>query len=332
MDEGERRGALDVENRNETDVRNLLSMEGTVTFFASRRAEELHLAGMKCSDAGDDAGAIVQYTQALVLDPTRSNTLYNLGLIYKYRRAWAESFEYNRKAREFQPDDEATLWNLGIAATALRDWCTARDVWMYLKILSESGEGPIDANFGTTPVRLNADSATDAAVEVVWARRLCPVRARIQNIPTGSTGFRYGDVVLHDGAAVGYRLGSDGNECPVFNALELFEPSRFSTYEASVEVDCPEDVEVLDRLCDGASFPFEDWAASLRNLCKACSEGRPHDGHDHELKESKSWERTRRVGFAAVDSAQLHRVLDAWTQQARRRMSNLRCTLDARLS
>jgi hypothetical protein len=32
-------------------------------------------------------------------------------------------------------------WNLAIAATALQDWETARDVWQDLKIFSEPGEG-----------------------------------------------------------------------------------------------------------------------------------------------------------------------------------------------
>ena len=41
---------------------------------------------------------MAKYTEALALDPERPNTLYNLGLVYKYRRAWRESFEYRRRA------------------------------------------------------------------------------------------------------------------------------------------------------------------------------------------------------------------------------------------
>jgi hypothetical protein len=302
-----------------------------MTNQANILADELHEAGMKLSDAGDEASAIQEYLRALALDPDRPNTLYNLGLIYKYRREWQTSFEYSRRARELRPEDEATLWNLAIAATALQDWRTARDVWQTLKIMPQIGEGPIIENFGDTPVRLNADESTDARTEVVWARRLCLVRARVLNIPTGATAFRHGDVVLHDGAAVGYRLNSDGQEVPVFNVLELFEPSRFSTYEASVEVDGPVDIEALNQACDQAGVAFEHWTASIRNLCKACSEGRPHEGHDHELKESHSWERIHRVGFAAQGEGSLTAVLKGW-QDRRRRLADLRCTLDARLS
>jgi hypothetical protein len=302
-----------------------------MTDEANKRADELHEAGMELSDAGDEDGAIQQYLKALLVDPDRPSTLYNLGLIYKYRREWQTSFGYNQRARELRPDDEATLWNLAIAATALQDWRTARGVWQTLMILPGPGEGPINENLGDTPVRLNADENTDAPTEVVWARRVCLVRARLLNIPTGATGFRYGDVVLHDGAAVGYRLNSDGQEVPVFNVLELFEPSRFSTFEASLEVDGPEDIEALNQACDSAGIAFEHWTSSIRKLCKDCSEGRPHEGHDHELQESGSWERIRRVGFAAKSEGSLTAVLKDW-QDRRRRLADLRCTLDARLS
>ena len=114
-----------------------------------------------------------------------------------------ESFAFNAQARKCDPNDAATLWNPAIAATALRDWNTAREVWRSLDILAEPGEGPID-------------------------------------LDRGSTNFRFGDIVLHDGAPVGYRLNADGIECPLFNVLELFEPSSFATYEATLRAASPD--------------------------------------------------------------------------------------------
>jgi hypothetical protein len=301
--------------------------------LSSRRAANLHAAGVECSETGNEEGAIENYTKALELDPKRGDTLYNLGLIYKYRGAWQESFDFNRRAREFQPDDEATLWNLAIAATALRDWRTARDVWRTLDIIKDAGEGPIEGNFGSTPVRVNPDGVAEGAgahaIEVVWSDCLCPVRSRIINIPTGATGFRYGDVVLHDGAPVGYRLNAHGQERAVFNVLELFEASRFSTFEASVEVGSVQVFEELEKLCAVAGVEIEDWTASLKNLCKACSEGRPHEGHDQELKQSKAWVTTRRIGFAAMDRESLDAVLREWVAKPGRQMLEIRCTLRA---
>jgi tetratricopeptide (TPR) repeat protein len=293
-------------------------------------AEELHYAGLKHFEAGDEAAAVREYLRALALDPDRPKTLYNLGVIYKYRCAWWESFEYNRRARRLRPADVATLSNLAIAATALQDWATARDVWRELRLFSAPGEGPIDDDFGIASLRLNVD-ATGAVIEVVWARRICPARARIVNIPTGSTGFRYGDVVLHDWTAGGYRLDSEGQQRPVFNALELFEPSRFSTYEGWVEVDSLGDIEALERLCQEVGIFFEDWTQSPRILLIACSEGQSSEDLDWDLQESDSWDRMRQVGFAAVDSARLTAVLNDWAR-GRRRVADFRRTLDARLS
>jgi len=302
-----------------------------MTLSPSLRAEELHHAGTKLFDAGDEAAAVKQYLGALALDPERANTLYNLGVIYKYRRRWFESFEYNRRARRLRPGDVATLWNLAIAATALQDWATARDVWRELKVFSAPGEERVDDDFVTASLRLNVD-ATSAAIEAVWARRVCPVRARIANIPAGSTGFRYGDVVLHDWTAAGYRLDSAGQERPVFNTLELFEPSRFSTHEAWVEVDSPADVVALNRLCKEAGLFFEDWTGSPRTLLKACSEEQRYKDLDWEMHGTAFWDRMRQVGFAAVDSARLTAVLNDWAQGTHRRVADFRCTLDARLS
>jgi TPR repeat len=303
--------------------------------LSSRRAANLHAAGVECSETGNEEGAIENYTKALALDPKRGDTLYNLGLIYKYRGDWARSFEFNARAREFQPSDEATLWNLAIAATALRDWKTAREVWRTLKIVTEDGEGPINVDMGQTPVRVNADAVADGVAEgledrpceVVWSERLCPVRSRMINIPTGATGFRYGDIVLHDGAAVGYRLNSYGRERPVFNVLELFEPSRLSTYEATLEAESAEAIEEMERLSADAGIKIEDWTANIRNLCKACSEGRPHEGHDQELKEQQPWSPQRRVGFAAVDLESLKGVLGVWAEKPGRIVVEMRCTL-----
>jgi hypothetical protein len=301
-----------------------------MTVSPSLRAEELHAAGMKHFEAGDEAAAVREYLRALALDPDRPKTLYNLGVIYKYRCAWRESFEYSQRARELRPEDVATLWNLAIAATAIQDWATARAVWRELKLFSAPGEGPIDDDFGIASLRLNVDTA-GADLEVVWARRICPVRARIVNIPTGSTGFRYRDVVLHDWAAGGYRLDSEGQQTPAFDALELFEPSRFSTYEAWVEVDSPGDIEALERLCRAIGIFFEDWTESPRILLTACSEGQPYEDLDWDLPEPNFWDRMRQVGFAAVDSVRLTAVLNDWAR-GRRRVADFRRTLDARLS
>lgn len=273
---------------------------------AHSRAEELHQEAMALDRAGDRDLALEKYLTALTLDDSRSTTHYNVGLIYKYRGQWSQSFAHNERAVQLAPADEAANWNLAIAATALRDWRTARRVWHGLGLPIDPGTDPIEDNFGLTPVRL--DPGGDG--EVVWGRRVDPVRVRILSIPYPGSGFRYRDVVLHDGAAVGYRL-YEGRERPVFNVLELFESSYHATYEAELRVPGPGDIARLHELCDELGIEMEDWTTSVKSLCRQCSEGKPHEQHDREL--GHQWQVEHFVGFASTDEARVRSALDRWT-------------------
>lgn len=275
------------------------------------QANRLHAEGMALSDAGDTPGALAKYRAALELDFERPSTLYNVGLIYKYQSSWSESFRFNKRAYELRPKDEATAWNLAIAATALHDWRTARSIWSTLGIKITPGDSPIEDNFGIAPVRLNSDNEG----EVVWSKRIDPVRTRLTSIPYAHSGFRHGDIVLHDGAPVGYRT-YQGREFAVFNVLQLFEPSRFSTYEADIVAPRPTDIEALERICDDSGTAMEDWSRSVRILCRACSEGRPHEHHDSDKKEEE-WKAERRIVLAAISESQIQSVFNAWSDRDR---------------
>lgn len=131
------------------------------------------------------------------------------GCMPKWRRDWWASVEYNRTALDRltleHREGEPAAWNLGIAATALREWPTARLAWSAFGISLPDGpdeQSPIEADFGQAPVRLNAEPrfAGEAPLvldgrtwdtEVVWGRRLCPTRIRIENVPTPVSGHRF---------------------------------------------------------------------------------------------------------------------------------------------
>ena len=196
--------------------------------FSSKKkqAQKFHELGQAQSDEGNDLEAITSYMKAIELDPQKSESFYNLGLIYKYKGEWEKSLEFNAEAYRLDPDDEAARWNLAIAATALRNWPIARKAWTDNGIALEGDSGAINMNFGIAPVRLNPDESG----EVVWATRIDPVRARIDNIPFKESGFKHGDIVLHDGAPVGSRKIGE-KEYSVFNVLELFEKSDYTTIE-----------------------------------------------------------------------------------------------------
>ncbi len=289
--------------------------------FGKRRAEKLHAMAMALDAAGSTDDAIAKYREAIQADLAKSESHYNLGLIYKYRSEWLRSFESNYMAYGLAPDDQAARWNLAIAATALHDWTTARRMWRDEGITLDEELGPINGNYGQTPVRLHPDG--DA--EVVWARRIDPVRARIENIPFPESGFRCGDVVLHDGAAVGYRMRGE-RECPVFNVLELFERSRLGTFQLLIDAPSPEVVDALIDAFDEAGVAVEDWTENVRILCKACSEGAPHTHDENTLPDA--WQSERRLGVAAASMAEVEAVLNAW-MGTEFTVLELRCELTA---
>src|SRR5262249_30184970 len=142
------------------------------------------------------------------------------------------------------------------------------------------GDGPIDFPCGVGPVRLNPDGNG----EVVWGQRLDPARMVLLSVPLPESGFCWSDVVLNDGQPVGTRRYR-GRELPVFNALALLQRSPFGTYIARVEMPPDEALIVqLAEIAEGRDGAIEDWSSSIRPMCRACSEGRPHEGHDEELR------------------------------------------------
>ena len=281
-----------------------------------KKAQALHAEAQQLSDEGRDAEALELYFEAIELDPEKSESYYNIGLIYKYRGEWALSLKYNKVANDLAPDDEAARWNLAIAATALRNWEIARSAWMQNGIRLDGKSGPIEMNFGITPVRLNPDDAG----EVVWATRIDPVRARIDSIPFKESGFRHGDIVLHDGAPVGRRQVGD-REYAVFNVLQLFEQSGYKTVAAVVELTKDTDLHVLEALLSQGSHVMEDWTVNVRMLCKQCSEGVPHEDHDGEP--SAHWVSQRNLGLAIHGGGSIQSLLDDWQEQTGARLISL---------
>ncbi len=277
----------------------------TIHSLNQHRAQKLHEEGEALHEEGREDEAIAKYEEAIQLAPDQAGTHYNLGLIYKYRGDWQRSFDHNLTANALDPEDEATRWNIAIAATALRRWDVVRKAW-HENGVEMAGEGePTGLDFGPTPVRLNPDERG----EVVWARRIDPVRARIVNIPYPESGFHFGDIVLHDGAAEGHRMNGD-QEYPVFNVLELFERSPFETWTVTVRLNDMTDVESLERDVAPLQSSVEDWSGNVRILCRQCSEGRPHEQHDHELK--TPWTRERRLGVAVHPDEDVESLLKQW--------------------
>ncbi len=131
----------------------------------------------------------------------------------------------------------------------------------------------------------------------------------MDSIPFPESNYCWGDVVLNDGAPNGYRMYG-GKEFPVLDALELLEPSPFGTYVARVAVlGKPAAVNRLAEEAARQGGSAEDWTTSIRILCKACSEGRPHESHDAEARPAPG---VHLIAVAARDRGHAKQILSAW--------------------
>jgi len=237
-----------------------------VRFLAIRYNKQ----GNERREAGDAVEAIRLFEKAIRADPGWQAPWYHLGLTHKYERQWRESYRCNAEAVRLEPTHEASIWDMGIAATALGDWAEARRAWTLYGITVPAGDGPIEMNLGTVPIRINPDTKG----EVVWARRIDPARAILVSIPLIESNHRHGDLVLHDGAPVGYRKSGD-REVPVFNELDMLTRSGTGTFEVTITARNIDDLVAFEKACEALGCATEDWS-TLRILCRECSEGRPH--------------------------------------------------------
>jgi hypothetical protein len=270
-------------------------------------AKTLNDLGNSASDRRQFRTATALYSLAARIEPHWSGPWYNLGLQAKYRCEWQASLRYNEKSAQLDPDDEASWWNLGIAATALSNWREARRAWRGCGIEVPEGSGEIQMSDMICCVRLNPDSDG----EVVWGKRLDPARTLIQNVPLPESGRRYKDIILTDGAQEGTRLSENGDEHPVFNELEIWKASGYSTFRSSILA--PDDAvkQRLVLLCQGNDIGIDDWSA-MRILCSTCSRGSPgpHNCVEHDLDEG-----ARRIGFGAIDRGHLLTILEQWSSE-----------------
>jgi hypothetical protein len=226
---------------------------------------------------------------------------YDAALAHKFLRNWAKAYELGREAaaRAERDSQDPAFWNLGIAATIMEDWATARDAWRGYGLTVPDGDGEIMADFGVTPVRLNADRGGG---EVVWARRLCPTRAQVLNVPTPESGRRFGEVVVHDGAPNGHREVG-GRTYSVFDELLLFRTSELPTSSVTVTAH-REDVRALAELFDEQGYAAEP-LSGVHLICACCSEGNVTQNPDHVVGGEQ-------VVNVAAPVAEIPALLERW--------------------
>ena len=230
---------------------------------------------------------------------------FDLGLIHKWRREWPECLACNLKAVELDPrgEEDPAYWNAGIAATALEDWAAARWAWRGYGVPISDGDGPIEENFGPGVVRLPVG-------ETVWGTRIDPARMALSSIPTPESGFRCGDIVLHDGERRGSRIAR-GREYDVFDVISRWRASPVPTVE--VVVDAPgRALAKLMASLESAGVPAENWTESMTLHCTACSHGRvDYDSPDHAHGTPPQDNGSTRIGCSGT-LVQVSDVVRAW--------------------
>ena len=256
-------------------------------------------------DAEDWSSAGPLLAQAAqVADSERAPALwFDAALAYKFLRDWPRAYELGRTAAEFaqRGEGDPAFWNLGIAATELREWDVARDAWLGYGVPLKSIDGEVREDFGMTPIRLDPDGRA----EVVWAQRICPTRAVIRSIPMhADRGF--GDVILHDGAPNGYRT-VNGSKFSVFDEISVWQPSGIQTWTVRVDADAAgasDLVELFARHELGA-----EPASSMNTICQCCSSG------DVEQREPTAQPADGHVYWLAAPEETMFSLLHVWQSQ-----------------
>jgi tetratricopeptide (TPR) repeat protein len=258
----------------------------------------------------DFARAERAFLKAAAAAPRWDAPWYNLGLAAKWQRRWRESLDWNRKAVERDPSNQAAWWNMGIAATALGDWAYARRAWTGFGLKLPAGDGQIVMDLGPTPIRLDPEQTG----EVVWCQRIDPARAMIRNVPLPDSGHRYGDCLLHDGSPSGERR-LHGQAVPVFDMIEVLEPSNYSNFEVELDATDALSLDALFQLAADESIGLEDWG-TIRCLCSACSHGKlpPTQEANDNAAQPRETTGPVRLMAAALDLQRLMAILERWTQ------------------
>ena len=134
--------------------------------------------------------------------------------------------------------------------------------------------------------------------------------------PLPESGYRMGDIVLHDGASTGRRADGQGGEVLVFNALERWRQSPRQTYAAFVQCPSEADSHALSEQSLHTDTYAEDWTSSISFICLRCSYGTPHNHEHHASAEPGAWQAERSFGIAARSLADAQALLDDWAAQA----------------
>jgi hypothetical protein len=246
---------------------------------------------LRMTGSADDKAALEAMQESLRLRPEDGWRWFQLGLIHKWRGRWNEGVEANRRARELGAESQGVLWNLAICAMGAGFYPLAASVMKELGMKGEVGEdGIFTGSFDPVQVRISSlGEGIDPAVHVVgaepdfeyiWIERHSLVHGTILNATIHDMPADFGDVVLFDGAAVGYR--DDGTtRVPRFPLLQKLRSGAVRRYRFRAQQPHGGFLEGLsEKLPTGTTFYVHDEQVNM--LCRDCATaGRVSDDHPH---------------------------------------------------
>ena len=262
----------------------------------------LYEDALRYDHQGDTYNAVKLYKKLTKLAPQWAPPFQRLGAIYKYRGEWKPCLHYNKKTVALDSGSQYAWWDLGIAATALKKWRIARNVW------SKFGKAPVQ---GWQPGPVSIRLEYDGKYEILWADSIDPARCQLRNIPHPASGHRYRDILLFDRIASGYQVVHH-KRFPVYPVLGLFKRSSFSTYSCRLHTGEAAAIAALEQLCREANLGFELWSNATRSYAPAPGAGNP-EYYGPDLFGELPAEGAVEVAIAAKREKQVLQVLKNWT-------------------
>jgi hypothetical protein len=231
--------------------------------------------------------ALQAHENALAAAPENPSYWYDLGLCHKYAGRFKEGVEANQRSLRLRRGDEDALWNLGICATGAGDQDAAMEAWKGLHIDVELIDGEVRyTGRGMVQVRVTergamvspSDDGDPDSCEYLWLARIGPAHGRILSPTVGNFFVDVGDVVLHDGAPVGYR--DDGEwKVPRFPVMALLRRGTQRSFRFAAAQPGRGEIAALEKhLGEGSVYVHTE---QVNWLCRECARGGKVP-HEHE--------------------------------------------------
>jgi hypothetical protein len=263
----------------------------TRAWFDAALAMALRITG-----ADDDAEALMRMRRAVELKPEDGELWYKLGLLHKWRGRWREGVEANERALALGNDTDAVRWNLTICATGAGDGALALQMARSFGAKVQLGaDGLPTGLFDPVQVRVSTLGegggpqchviGADVNFENLWIDRKSLCHGVIMNATYNDLVVDYGDVVLFDGAPVGYR-NSGERRVPRFPLLQRLREGDYHRFWFIAQQPASEAVQQL-------SDPDEAWTFYVHSeqvhwICRRCATNEPDVPHEHSESEQSS--------------------------------------------